>query len=53
MGAAYTGYAALPNRNTTSSGTHNHVITISHTGGNARHENRPPYEVVWRWKRMV
>lgn len=31
----------------------NHMHSISATGGNARHENRPPYVVVNRWKRTA
>ena len=33
--------------------SHNHSASISATGGNARHENRPPYEVIYRWKRTA
>jgi hypothetical protein len=33
------------------SGGHSHTITS--TGGNARHENRPPYETIQRWKRTA
>ena len=36
---------------TSSAGIHTHSITS--TGGNARHENRPPYTVINRWKRTV
>lgn len=32
-------------------GAHSHTISIWGTGGNATHENRPPYETVQRWKR--
>nr|DAI09573.1 MAG TPA: Baseplate structural protein [Caudoviricetes sp.] len=28
-------------------------ITIASSGGNVKHENRMPYEVVFRWKRTV
>lgn len=30
-----------------------HTITIDNTGGNVRHENRPPYQVINRWKRTA
>lgn len=33
--------------------SHAHSASISATGGNARHENRPPYVVVNRWKRTA
>ncbi|WP_292299843.1 hypothetical protein [Megasphaera sp.] len=36
---------------TSSAGTHTHSITS--TGGNACHENRPPYTVINRWKRTA
>ena len=36
---------------TSSAGSHTHSITS--TGGNARHENRPPYTVINRWKRTA
>lgn len=32
--------------------THTHTGTIGSTGGNASHENRPPFEAVIRWKRI-
>ena len=38
-------------RYTASSGNHTHTINIGSTGGNQRHENRPPYTVINRWKR--
>ena len=38
-------------RYTDSSGNHTHTINIGSTGGNQRHENRPPYTVINRWKR--
>ena len=31
--------------------SHSHVLSINNTGGNAKHENRQPFEVVSRWKR--
>ena len=33
--------------------SHSHSGSASSTGGNARHENRPPYIVVSRWKRTA
>lgn len=33
--------------------SHGHSASISATGGNARHENRPPFTVVNRWKRTA
>lgn len=36
---------------TSGSGEHTHTISINATGGNQRHENRPPYTVINRWKR--
>lgn len=38
---------------TSNSGSHSHTITIYSTGGNAKHENRPPYQVINRWLRTV
>ena len=34
-------------------GNHSHTITTNNTGGNAKHENRPPYIVINRWKRTA
>ena len=31
----------------------NHMHSISATGGNQPHENRPPYMVINRWKRTA
>lgn len=31
----------------------NHIHSISATGGNQPHENRPPYMVINRWKRTA
>jgi len=44
-GSGYGVWAATPyvDTATSSSGDHNHTITIGSTGGNAAHENRPPY----------
>lgn len=33
--------------------SHGHSASASNTGGNARHENRPPYQVINRWKRTA
>ena len=38
---------------TSNSGSHSHTITIYSTGSNAKHENRPPYQVINRWKRTA
>ena len=38
---------------TSGSGEHTHTISINATGGNQRHENRPPYTVINRWKRTA
>lgn len=38
---------------TSASGSHTHTISINETGGNQRHENRPPYTVINRWKRTA
>ena len=40
-------------RYTDSSGDHVHTISISSNGGNQRHENRMPYQVINRWKRTA
>ena len=34
-------------------GTHTHAATASATGNNAKHNNMPPYEVIYRWKRTA
>ena len=31
--------------------SHNHTVTIGNSGGNTAHENRPPYIVIYRWRR--
>ena len=36
---------------TTENASHTHTITISPAGGNKGHENRPPYIVVYRFRR--
>ena len=40
---------------TNSAGAHSHTVSISiqAAGGNLKHENRPPYETVNRWKRTA
>ena len=38
---------------TSYSGDHLHIVTIASSGGNQRHENRPPYTVINRWKRTA
>lgn len=34
-------------------GIHTHAATASATGNNAKHNNMPPYEVIYRWKRTA
>ena len=51
---SYNGSAAWDGLSqTTKAGEHSHTISIANTGGNARHENRPPYQVINRWKRTA
>ena len=38
---------------TSYSGAHSHTISIANAGGNQRHENRPPYQVISRWRRTA
>lgn len=38
---------------TSYSGNHNHNVIIASSGGNQRHENRPPYTVINRWERTA
>ena len=38
-------------RYTNTDGVHAHDISMNTTGSNNKHENRPPYETVQRWKR--
>lgn len=33
--------------------SHGHELSINSNGGNAKHENRMPYETVIRWKRTA
>ena len=54
-GEAYAMLAASYGANVGSSswsGNHSHTLTIQSTGGNVAHENRPPYIVVHRWRRI-
>ena len=52
--SSYNGTASWDCLNqTTTNGAHSHTISIANTGGNVRHENRPPYQVVNRWKRTA
>ena len=48
--AAYSSHTGSDWR-TSGSGEHTHTISINATGGNQRHENRPPYTVINRWER--
>lgn len=36
---------------TTENGEHTHTASIANTGGNVKHENRQPYQVINRWCR--
>lgn len=38
---------------TSSAGNHGHAVTVGAIGGNLKHENRPPFETVSRWKRTA
>lgn len=38
---------------TSYSGAHSHTISIANAGGNQRHENRPPYQIISRWRRTA
>ena len=52
--SSYNGTASWDCLNqTTTNGAHSHTISIANTGGNVRHENRPPYQVINRWKRTA
>lgn len=52
--SSYNGSAAWDGlTQTTTAGAHPHTISIANTGGNVRHENRPPYQVINRWKRTA
>lgn len=33
--------------------SHSHTASVTNTGADYRHENRPPYIVINRWKRTV
>lgn len=39
--------------NTNAGGAHSHNISISSTGGGNAHNNMPPYEVIYRWRRTA
>lgn len=52
--SSYNGTASWDALNqTTTNGAHSHTIYIASTGGNVSHENRPPYQVINRWKRTA
>lgn len=52
--SSYNGSASWDTLNqTTTNGAHSHTIYIASTGGNVSHENRPPYQVINRWKRTA
>lgn len=52
--SSYNGTASWDTLNqTTINGAHSHTIYIASTGGNVSHENRPPYQVINRWKRTA
>lgn len=52
--SSYNGVASWDFLNqTTTNGAHSHTIYIASTGGNVSHENRPPYQVINRWKRTA
>ena len=53
VGVAYYNKNEVAQASTEASGTHSHTATASNTGGNVRHENRPPYTVINRWKRTA
>lgn len=40
-------------RNTTSAGAHSLTANIASAGGNLKHENRQPYQVINRWERKT
>ena len=39
-------------KNTESAGNHSHSLSLNNTGGNAAHNNMPPYYVVHIWHRV-
>lgn len=51
LGGHSSNNASWGSATTSQSGSHSHTITAA--GGNARHENRPPYETIQRWKRTA
>lgn len=38
---------------TNSAGAHTHTVTVGAVGGNAAHNNMPPYLAVYVWKRVA
>ena len=53
VGVAYYRLNEVSQASTEANGTHSHSASAANTGGNARHENRPPYTVINRWKRTA
>lgn len=51
IGGSGSQYTVL--RNLSINATHGHTVSISNTGSNTKHENRPPYTVINRWKRTA
>ena len=50
-GAATGNNATEYNQVTSNSGGHSHIINIGNTGNSSYHENRPPYIVIYRFRR--
>lgn len=44
---------AVGDYTTSYAGNHSHAVTINSTGGNAAHNNMPPYLSVYMWKRTA
>ena len=38
---------------TSSAGAHSHTMALDNSGGNAAHNNMPPYMAVYMWKRVA
>ena len=53
VGVAYYRLGEVSQASTEANGTHSHSASAANTGGNSRHENRPPYTVINRWKRTA